>query len=467
MTQPTVRPEGDEPEILLAWYGDDFTGAAAAMEVMAFAGLQSMLFLDIPTADQLARHPGLRAVGVASTARSMSPEWMDDHLPLVFAGLAALDPGLLHYKVCSTLDSSPETGSIGRAIEIGTRCLKTHVVPVLVAAPRMQRYQCFGNLFAGTGKEVVRLDRHPVMSRHPVTPMDEADVACHIARQSGRIDGHVLTFPQLRQGTATLPENPGDDHRISVVTMDSLDEATETGCGRLIWNARHRCRFVVGSQGVEYALVAHWQEGGLLTPVPPPAGIGPADGMVTVSGSVSPTTAAQIGWALSNGFSGIAFDATSVTRGAGEIEAEVGKTVQAALDALSDGCDPLIFTAEGSDDPAVRRFREAVHTAGIDMQDANRMVGEALGKVLCRVLERSGITRAVVSGGDTSGHATGQLDIYALSALAPTIPGASIFRAHADGPFDGLELALKGGQMGTPDYFGWVRDGGGLRPDGG
>jgi uncharacterized protein YgbK (DUF1537 family) len=69
----------------------------------------------------------------------------------------------------------------------------------------------------------------------------------------------------------------------------------------------------------------------------------------------------------------------------------------------------------------------------------------------------------VISGGDTSGYATQQLGIFALSALAPTIPGASLFKAHADGPMDGLELALKGGQMGSPDYFGWIRDGGGLR----
>ena len=99
----------------------------------------------------------------------------------------------------------------------------------------------------------------------------------------------------------------------------------------------------------------------------------------------------------------------------------------------------------------------------MDMSTANRIIGEALGRVLYRVLEQSSAQRAVVSGGDTSGFATRQLGIFALSALAPTVPGASIFRAHSDGPMDGLELALKGGQMGTPGYFGWVRDGGGAR----
>ncbi len=82
---------------------------------------------------------------------------------------------------------------------------------------------------------------------------------------------------------------------------------------------------------------------------------------------------------------------------------------------------------------------------------------------MCCILNQSGIRRAVISGGDTSGYATQRLGIFGLSALAPTIPGASLFLAHADGPMDGLELALKGGQMGSPDYFGWIRDGGGIR----
>ena len=78
-------------------------------------------------------------------------------------------------------------------------------------------------------------------------------------------------------------------------------------------------------------------------------------------------------------------------------------------------------------------------------------------------MARPNFRRAVISGGDTSGHASRQLGIHALTAFAPTIPGAAIFRAHAESAHDGLELALKRGQMGSPDYFGWVRDGGGTR----
>lgn len=464
-TPPPLSPDGDLPDgPLVAWYGDDFTGAAATMEVLAFAGLPSMLFLEPPSTEQLARFPDLRGIGVASTARAEGPEWMRTHLPGIFAQLAALKPGLLHYKVCSTLDSSPRVGSIGCAIEIGADLLGATTVPVLVAAPQMRRYQTFGQLFAGHGDEVFRLDRHPVMSRHPVTPMDEADVAKHIARQSERIRGCTLTLERMAEETscpAAIEDAFTDE--ITALAIDSWDAISETIAGQLLWKNRTARPFVAGSQGVEFALVRHWRNTGALPPATQPAGIGRSDAMVSVSGSVSPTTADQIAWSKANGFASIPFDASLVCRGGAAQEKAEARAKAAALTALSEGRDPLIHTAEGPDDPAVARFRATVAATGADIGKVNRQTGEALGRILFDVLSASRARRAVISGGDTSGHATRQLGVYALSVLAPTIPGASIFNAYADGPMDGLELALKGGQMGSPDYFGWVRNGGGQK----
>ncbi len=44
-------PEGP----LVAFYGDDFTGSSASMEVLAFAGLPTVLFLEPPTPARLAQ----------------------------------------------------------------------------------------------------------------------------------------------------------------------------------------------------------------------------------------------------------------------------------------------------------------------------------------------------------------------------------------------------------------------------
>lgn len=447
--------------LLVAWYGDDFTGAAAVMEVLAFAGLPTMLFLDVPTEAQLARFPGLQAIGVASTARAQSKDWMDSKLPAAFRSLLALEPQLLHYKICSTLDSSPDIGSIGRAIEIGGDLTTPQLVPFLVAAPQMRRYQFFGHLFVGLDDKVFRLDQHPVMSRHPVTPMMQSDVAQHIAAQSERLDMSLWSLEDIATDRTSM--SAGSSDLLSVVTMDCIDSATEAAAGKMIWQNRASNRFVVGSQGVEFALVRHWIETGALPKTQQPGSAGVAKRLIAISGSVSPTTSDQIRWSREHGFASIRFDARQACGDANSIEREVDRVVAQCLDAISSGKDPLVFTAEGPDDPVVEAFKTAVETSGKNLSTVNKNIGIALGEVLGQSLAKSGIQRAIISGGDTSGFATQQLGFFALSALAPTIPGASLCKAHADGPLDGLELALKGGQMGTQDYFGWIRDGGGER----
>jgi uncharacterized protein YgbK (DUF1537 family) len=455
---PASLPEG----LLVAWYGDDFTGSAAVMEVLTFAGLPSVLFFEPPTPAQLARFSGLRGIGIASTARAHGPGWMDRTLPAVFATLRGLGAPITHYKICSTLDSSPEIGSVGRAIDLALPVLGSAWTPILVAAPPMRRYQAFGSLFASGPGGVARLDRHPVMARHPVTPMDEADVGRHLARQTARpiglIDLETLADPQAAEAARRERVAAGT----ALLSLDCLDAASLAGCGRLIWEARGPGQLAVGSQGVEYALVRYWLDAGLISEPPPAAGIGAAGRMAVVSGSVSPITAAQIDWSEANGFAGIGFDARADTDAAALAAAEAA-AVEAALAALGQGRDPLVFTARGPDDPAVPALRAALAASGLAAEEANLRIGCALGRILDAVVRRAGLRRAVISGGDTSGHASRQLGIYALTALAPTIPGAAIFRAHGEGAHDGLELALKGGQMGSPDYFGWVRDGGGAR----
>ena len=130
--------------LLLAFVGDDFTGSTGVMESFALAGVRSVLFLKPPALADLARFPGVRVVGVAGMSRTMSPAEMDRELPPVFAAGKALDASIFQYKVCSTFDSSPEVGSIGRALELGQETFRSPFVPMVVAAPYIRRYQAFG-----------------------------------------------------------------------------------------------------------------------------------------------------------------------------------------------------------------------------------------------------------------------------------------------------------------------------------
>lgn len=443
------RPLPDGP--LIAFYGDDFTGSSAVMEVTAFAGLPTVLFLKPPSPARLAAFRHYRVIGVAGTARSQSPAWMEAHLPAVFDALAELGTPIVHYKVCSTFDSSPEIGSIGRAADIAARRFPGWT-PLIVADPGMQRFQAFGHLFARLGAEVHRLDRHPTMSLHPVTPMDEADLGRHLARQTGRRIG-LVDLAAMKRGAAEARLAQELAAGAAIVSLDVIDRETLVAAGRLVWEQGARPAFALGSQGFEAALVAWWREAGLLPAEPPRRRFGAVDRLACVSGSVCPVTADQIAHAQAHGFAAIRLDAARLVDAAA-LASEIERVAAAMLHHLGEGRDAIAFSAAGADDPAVAALRTAAATAGVSIETVNERIGTALGRILERTVLTARLSRAVVSGGDTSGRAVSVLGIDALTAIAPLAPGAPLCRALSERPeFDGLELALKGGQVGGPDFF--------------
>src|SRR3954470_24021485 len=91
---------------LIAFYGDDYTGSSAAMEALAFAGLPTILFLEVPSPELFAAAAHYSAIDIAGVARSKSPEWMNENLPPVFRRLADIGAPITHYKACSTFHSA-------------------------------------------------------------------------------------------------------------------------------------------------------------------------------------------------------------------------------------------------------------------------------------------------------------------------------------------------------------------------
>ncbi|MHB2210677.1 four-carbon acid sugar kinase family protein [Methylobacterium sp. CM6257] len=443
---------------LIAFYGDDYTGSSAAMEVLAFGGLPTVLFLDVPSPQRLAAFSGMRAIGIAGVARAQSPAWMDAHLPAMFRLLASLGAPVGHYKVCSTFDSAPEIGSIGRAADIAEAIFKPAWTPMVVADPGMGRYQSFGHLFATANGVGYRLDRHPTMARHPSTPMDEADLALHLARQTDHCI-RLVDFVAMKRGESEEQLDRALADGAKIVSIDVLDRETLVEAGRLIWERGGSPTFCIGSQGVGAALVAYWRAVGLIPAEPNLARPGSVERIACVSGSVSPVTAAQIAHALDNGFEGIRLDTERVVD-AREWERVVSRAGQDALAALGRGRDPLIYTATGPDDPAVAAFLAATRTAGLSAEVVNERLGAGLGQALRTVISQAKLTRAVISGGDTSGRAAAQLGIDALTAISPIDPGGPLCRSHGENSsLDGLEIALKGGQVGRPDFLQAVKQG--------
>jgi uncharacterized protein YgbK (DUF1537 family) len=454
---------------LLAFYGDDFTGSTDALEFLSRAGVRTVLFLDDPTPDRIARFGNPEAVGVAGMTRAMVPEEMSKTLSQAFSALNGLNPKHVHYKVCSTFDSSPEIGNIGTAIETGARIFQNEFTPVLVAAPNLGRYSAFGNLYArmGIGSQgaTYRLDRHPSMRTHPTTPALESDLRLHLSKQISQPMGLIDLVDVVKptsEITAKLNTEIVGGARI--VFFDAMYEYQMIAIGEVLDQKAGEISplFSVGSSGIEKALSDFWTKQGVFSPRNQWQQLSECKPILVLSGSVSPVTASQIEWAVENGFEEIEVDAQLIEDE--DSESFISEYQKKIASGLREGMSVILHTSKGSEDPRVQKIRSVLDRKGWDEQTMRtktaRIFGKVLGQSARRALEQFPVKRLVIAGGDTSSFVARELGIEAVEMIAPLFLGAPLCRAFASGsPVDGIEVNIKGGQVGDETYFGALQKG--------
>jgi uncharacterized protein YgbK (DUF1537 family) len=474
--------------LLLTFYGDDFTGSTDALEQLTLAGIPTALFVEPPTSAQLKKFPELQAIGVAGMTRAMTPGAMEKTIRPVFQKLKQLRARHVHYKVCSTFDSSPQIGSIGRVLEIGAEIFPAPFVPILAAAPALGRYTIFGNHFArfgiGSDGAIHRLDRHPSISKHPVTPMTEADLRVHLSKQTKK---KIALFDVLK---IALPENESRaalkkvlGEKPDAILFDALTAEHLQRTGKLLDElaSAKRPLFSIGSSGIEAALAMAWGSAAApaavrralasnilaqnlqkfkspYAPMPttrassaaPGAGAIPTKQILVGSGSCSPVTSAQIARALKNGFAEVALK-TEALISQNNSALEIQRAIEATAKLLKSGRSVMVHTTRsGSDKQLAAKLKSK--TAEV--------LGTALGNVLRGALAQSNVRRLCIAGGDTSSFAARALGIEALEMIAPLTSGAPLCRAFApNSPADGREVVFKGGQVGAENYFEIVKNG--------
>lgn len=413
----------------LAFYGDDFTGSTDVLLQYHRFGLRGVLVLSPPAPGEARRLAGTYdVIGVPGIARSLPTAEIGPAIRPVLTALAAIDPWLVQYKICSTADSAPEVGGLGPALAIGRELYGARPVPILAAQPGLGRYTAFGHHFARDGDEVFRLDRQPTMSRHPVTPMTESDLRVHVAAQTGLAVGGI-DVRALEDGTAEARYRALAGQGAGAVVLDAMTDAHLQAGARLIDRVRDgRPFFAIGSGGLSHGVAAHLT-GRAPDQVPPPP-LPPAPTLV-VSGSCSALTAAQIRHAAAHGWATVPLDPGTLP---------VGAASSRAREAFASGAPGVVVhTALGS----------PTHDGGLPPE----RTGQAFAEII-RACED--VRRVVVAGGDTSGHTVRALGITALDVAGPIGGNAVMCRSLGDG----RELVLKGGQIGVEELFTTVQQGG-------
>ena len=452
----------DNKRILIGFYGDDFSGTTATAETLTQSEVPTVIFTNPPSPSYLKRHfPRVRAVGILGTARTLSADVIKQALTPAFLVMQSYRAPIYLYKVCSTFDSSVRVGNIGQAIELGRKIFSPEFVPVLAAAPKLGRHTVFGNHFAAVGSgEIFRLDRHPSMSKHPVTPMQEADLCRHLAQQTELRIG-LINILDINAGPARI--NSQIDKFVAaglpIILFDCIsDRDLNTVCGTIFRRtSKIKPLFLVGSQELGYGLAAACKKAGLLPErgkmrLPDKAGKdkGP---LLVLSGSCATVTGDQIRWARKNGFVDVAVDPRDLLDSDNQVAAKQ-KIVGRALKALANGHSVILHTAIGPQDDRIKAMEEMTAKLSLTDTEANETLGDELGDMARDIVGNSQVKRLVIAGGDTAGRIQQFLQIEALQVSKPIGIAAPLCYVYSKQPgLNGLEMAFKGGQIGSKDYL--------------
>lgn len=435
-----------ENRLLLAYYGDDFTGSTDAMEALTIYGLDNILFLEVPDKTLLNAFKEVQCIGIAGTARAKTKKDMEDELEPIFRKVSELNPKFFHYKVCSTFDSSPTLGSIGFAADLARKHFNTKQYNLLAGVPQLGRYTVFGHHFAKKDDKVYRLDQHPVMSVHPVTPMDESDLAKHLSKQTNQSVGNVTVNDLKTNEVQSLKEKTSLVNK-NIIIFDALEEQHLSIFANYLNNLDNKdTQFIIGSSGVEYAIGNHW--GNKINAEKKSEN--PINGKcLVVSGSLSEITSEQMHHAIDEGFKTLQIPVETFYDNESR-ENFVGKVNQT----LNEHERLIIYTADGPEDTVIESTKKYIKQMNKNGSEVGELIGKKLGELTNTIIRNHEIDKLIISGGDTSGFVMKELGVYALKVFSTISPGAPLCKVFSHDPkISTMKIALKGGQLGEKDYY--------------
>lgn len=389
---------------------DDFTGATDTLATLARAGLVVRLFLHAPNPDEVVE---LDAFGIATEARALGNDEIAELMTGIGQQLVPHQPEFIHYKICSTFDSAPATGNFALTMRRLSCAVGIPRQAIIGGQPSLGRYCAFGHLFARAADGAVyRIDRHPVMKEHPVTPMKESDLARHFISLGGE-PPTLVDYVALKQ--------PGDEDQhslIGVTLFDAMDEQNVSRVGDLL--RANRPILCAGPSSVAEAVVG---TGERREPQPMPTN-GPVLAFV---GSRSSVSAEQIRQARE-------YEAFSLTPTQITADGDLDDAIEAPSMALRAGKNVLLYI-------------DASAPVGTPRELAQRSAA-----LVCEIVASTQVGALVIAGGDTSSAISRALGPQCIAYLGDIDRGVSLCRAEFENKND-LPVVLKGGQVGRPDLF--------------
>jgi 3-dehydrotetronate 4-kinase len=408
--------------MLLGVIADDFTGASDVANTIAKSGMSTTQYFNIPTDTS----PAANEVGVISL-KSRSTPANDAVLQSLKALEWLLQQGCeqIVFKYCSTFDSTPR-GNIGPVAEALADRLGVSGVVACPAFPDAGRTVYQGNLF---------VHDQPLnesgLENHPLNPMIDSDIRRWLQKQTKTKVGHVPWQTVLR-GEGLIRESlvQASASGEKLVIVDAITNNDLIAIGKACSGAK----LITGASGVALGLGANFSSLGKISATNPKwAGISGAEAIL--AGSCSNATRGQIEHHKKK-YPVMAVDALSIIQGSIKPQ----DVVQFILSETNNS--PLVYS---SATPA--EVKKLQYSFGLEQ--ASHAIEQFFANS-AKALEKSGVRRLVVAGGETSGAVVSALGIEAVDIGPEIDPGVPALLSKGKFP---IALALKSGNFGSEDFF--------------
>ena len=408
----------------LGCIADDFTGATDLANNLVRAGMRVTQAIGVPTTPL---QGDADAVVVALKSRTIPAAEAIEQALAALRWLQDNGAQQIYFKYCSTFDSTP-AGNIGPVTEALMEALHTSFTIATPAFPDNKRTVFKGHLFVGD----VLLDASG-MQNHPLTPMTDANLVRVLQAQCrGKVG--LLDHLTVAQGPQAIGRRI-DALKAEGVSIAIVDAITNDDLLRL-GPALKGMPLVTAGSGVAIGPPANFGIG----PSSQASRLPPATGLrAVVSGSCSLATNQQVRDFIGTGAPALALDPLQLASGADV----VAHALAWAAPLLPKGPVLVYSTADAN---AVKAVQERLGT-----ERAGAMLEQALAAV-AQGLVGLGVRQLLVAGGETSGACVQALGVTQMQIGPQIDPGVPW--CHAVLPAgEGLHLALKSGNFGTPDFF--------------
>lgn len=412
--------------IELGVIADDITGACDVAAGVSAAGLDAEVRIGVPRA---ADAPSSSCVIVALKSRTAPATVAVSESVAAARVLRGWGARRLYQKYCSTFDST-DAGNIGPIADVLLgELVRTAISVGTPATPAAGRTMHRGHLFVGD-----RLLSESSLAQHPLTPMRDPDLVRVLGRQTPDPVASV-SIEEVRRGPEAICHRLADlrSEGVRHVLLDAVEDSDlDAEAEALIALAAGGEDLLFGgAAGLAVALARR------LGSQASPAARRPPDGdTLILSGSGSERTRSQVAAHEGPVF---VLDADALATDSGAVIADA----EAFLAAAS-GIPLISATAE----PArVRQVQERWGRAR-----AATLIEDALARIALLAVERHGVRRILVAGGETSGAVAAALGVARLRVRRVVAPGVA-WTSATDGDGRELDLCFKSGNFGSERLF--------------